>query len=188
MKREESFEERLIRNCAATLAGLKTACIYNVDGSDPALIQSEVERLNRSLNRKGIYLLRIGRCKHCELIYVYRKSALERDLKRPGVWEILSACGYSTTGLPGALRKLGRRLNGYCCFPHEIGLFLGFPVEDVREYILQDGQNCKLTGFWKVYGDTEEAERIFARFRKCNSVYCRLIGFGRSAEDLTVAA
>ncbi len=38
-------------------------------------------------------------------------------------------------------------------FPHEIGLFLGYPPEDVCGYIRNKGKCQKCTGHWQVYGD-----------------------------------
>ena len=35
-------------------------------------------------------------------------------------------------------------------FPHEIGVFLGYPVEDVEGYMQNDGKNFLLVGYWKM--------------------------------------
>ncbi len=58
-------------------------------------------------------------------------------------------------------------------FPHEIGLFLGYPSEDVLGFIRNRAGNSKMTGAWKVYGDKEKAERIFEKYRKCTRCYLR---------------
>ncbi len=37
--------------------------------------------------------------------------------------------------------------NGCTCeFPHEIGYFLGYPYDDVHEFIVQHGENYKVFG------------------------------------------
>ncbi len=82
------------------------------------------------------------------------------------------------------LRKKLRENNS---FPHEIGLFLGYPPADVKGFI-QDGPRCaKRTGYWQVYGDEEKAEKTFERYRKCTRIYRAQISCGRSLERLTVS-
>ena len=86
------------------------------------------------------------------------------------------------------LRHLARRrrLEGSEEFPHEIGLFLGYPPEDVRGFL--DGRtDCTCVGCWKVYGDARAAEKLFDRYRKCTQVYCRQLAGGKPIERLAVA-
>ena len=52
-------------------------------------------------------------------------------------------------------------------FPHEIGIFLGYPVEDVKSFIQNHGENYILSGVWKVYHDKETAERTFRLYSEC---------------------
>ena len=91
--------------------------------------------------------------------------------------------------LEEALETLKKRLSESGEFPHEIGLFLGYPPEDVEGFIENRGKNCKCVGCWKVYGDPEQAVRQFARFKKCREVYLRLYRDGKkSLDQLTVAS
>ena len=73
-------------------------------------------------------------------------------------------------------------------FPHEIGLFLGYPLQDVLGFIENRGQGSKLVGTWKVYGDEEAARRTFARYKKCTAVYSRCLKEGTPLEKLAVRA
>ena len=85
------------------------------------------------------------------------------------------------------MERLRQRLAMDGTFPHEIGLFLSYPLEDVEGFVENRGRNCKCTGCWKVYGDEQQAQRQFSRYRKCQEVYLRLWQGGRSVEQLTVA-
>ena len=87
-----------------------------------------------------------------------------------------------------AIERLRERLALQRGFPHEIGVFLGYPVEDVKGFIKHNGRNSKCVGCWKVYCNQCEAERAFARFNKCREVYMRLWRQGKSVQQLTVAA
>ena len=42
-------------------------------------------------------------------------------------------------------------------FPHEVGLFLSYPPEDVKGFIDHRANDFKCAGLWKVYGDEEKA-------------------------------
>ena len=73
------------------------------------------------------------------------------------------------------IRELRHRLKDSTEFPHEIGLFLGYPIEDVVGFIRYAGKGCKLSGLWKVYGDAEAASRLFDRLsRVCRAVTSRV--------------
>ena len=63
-------------------------------------------------------------------------------------------------------------------FPHEIGIFLGYPLEDVDGFITHQGENCKLCGCWKVYGNVEQASRTFANYEKCRVFLCAKLSKG----------
>ena len=86
------------------------------------------------------------------------------------------------------LRQLSRRL---CCsaeFPHEIGIFLGYPLHDVVGFIENRGQNFTCCGCWKSYGDPDAAQKHFDQLSKCTAVYLRLFHSGTPILKLAVAA
>ncbi len=72
-------------------------------------------------------------------------------------------------------------------FPHEVGLFLGYPPADVDGFMHRK-QACKLSGIWKVYDDVEGASRQFARCKHCTEVYLQRYRQGYSLDRLTVTA
>ena len=63
------------------------------------------------------------------------------------------------------LERLKSRLMHTDEFPHEIGIFLGYPLDDVKGFIDNAGQNSKCTGCWKVYCNECEAIKTFAKFK-----------------------
>ena len=95
--------------------------------------------------------------------------------------------GIAPARLEEILDSLGQRLAMGEEFPHEIGLFLSYPLEDVEGFIENGGKNSKCTGCWKVYCNEKEAERRFSQFDKCARVYRQLWAQGRPLEKLTVA-
>ena len=73
-------------------------------------------------------------------------------------------------------------------FPHEIGLFLGYPVEDVKGFIKYKGECSKCIGCWKVYGDVTKAEDTFDRYKKCTDEYMARFKQGTPLDQLAVCA
>lgn len=115
------------------------------------------------------------------LVYVCRKDRLEKDLNKDGVKEFLEEYGYESNNADYAIERLKSRLAYSDDFPHEIGVFLDYPLGDVKGFISNSGANCKCTGCWKVYCNECDARKTFAKFNKCRNVYSRIWG-GRSAK------
>ena len=90
--------------------------------------------------------------------------------------------------LESALEHLKERTNGCLEFPHEIGVFLGYPLEDVVGFIHNNGKNFQLAGMWKVYGDREEAKKDLESIKNARTFILRLWNKGRSVRQLIVAA
>ena len=95
---------------------------------------------------------------------------VEHYLNQEPVARLLEQYGYDRTQpLDQKLERLRQRMETSKQFPHEIGLFLGYPVEDVVGFIHQKGQNFKLSGPWKVYGDVERAKKSFQRIARVST-------------------
>lgn len=179
-------EEQLIVHCSPTLAGIKTGNIFNCPYEDISRLNSFIQKWNGVLNPKGVYIRLLRACSGIGLIYVYRPSFLMSDIDGDAA-ELLKSCGYAELELSAMLENLSRRLNKRAEFPHEIGLFLGYPLADVKGFIENKGAGCKLVGFWKVYGDAVAAEKKFSQFKKCSALYYSNYKKGRSISKLTVA-
>lgn len=181
-------EKKMIEHCAPALAGLKTANMFNYKFSSINTLLEELHEINRKLNRKGVFaeVLKIKESR--ALIYVYRKKRLEADLQKEGVEKLLRQYGYQNCELEYCLTQLKKRLAEYDCFPHEIGVFLDYPLADVIGFIEHGGKNCKCCGVWKVYSNECETQALFARYKKCTEVYLKVFAKGRTLTQLTVAA
>ena len=182
------LERYLIEHCAPTLASLKTANLFSLNFYSEKNFDKQFNKWNCQLGEKGISLLLLHCYQQTALIYVYRRTRLQDDLGKSGVAAFLAQYGYQSIDIDYALNRLRERFNAGEDFPHEIGLFLGYPLGDVIGFIKNAGQNCKCVGCWKVYCNECEAIKAFARFKKCTSVYVRLWNQGRSVRQLTVAA
>ena len=182
------LEKYLIEHCSPTLVSLKTANLVNIPFEDESLLTSSVERINKELQGTGVCLLVLKKSEKCALVYTVRKSKLTSDLQKDGVAEFLMQYGYGSTDVEACLERLKSRLEYTDKFPHEIGIFLGYPLDDVKGFNDNAGQNSKCTGCWKVYCNECEAIKTFAKFNKCKEIYTELWLGGRSITKLTVRA
>ena len=153
----------LAYHCAPALAGIKSASLVSCDQTRYPNLPAQIERYNRVLNPRGLRFRILCACGGSRLLLVYREPCLERALSAPRAQAMLQAAGYPVDG-----------------FPHEIGLFLGYPVEDVYGFLKYGGKNCKYTGCWKVYSDVDRALALFDRYRRCRSALCRRVSNGDS--------
>ncbi len=177
-------EDIIIKHCSPTLAGMKTGNMFSCSFADEAEMRDSIRHWNGLLVRKGLRVLPLRFRDNRALVYVYRVS---RDLKDGAVCHLLKEMGYETEMPERCIVQLIRKLEECGEFPHEIGLFLGYPPEDVCGFIENRAQGCKLTGCWKVYGNEEKARMTFAKYKKCTDVYTAQFAVGRSVDRLTVA-
>lgn len=180
-------DDYLVRHCAPTLAGIKTASLFTCPYEEKGMIMDSIRRMNQRLRAKGLRVLPLRFSDKKALIYIYRPAKLSADLEDSTAVKILRRYGYRTNSCGHCVVKLVQKLRAQEDFPHEIGLFLGYPPEDVCGFIEQGPDCCKCTGCWKVYGDEESAKKKFAQYKKCTRVYCDQWAKGKDIERLTVA-
>lgn len=188
MKR--TFESVLVEQCAPTLAGLKPASLFRYQPGEGEELGDTVERCAGCLAPLGITLRTMkicGKTGAC-LIYLYREAWLSRILAEPANLAFLERAGYEAKA---TCREMLAILSGRLCleqdYPHEIGVFLGYPLEDVEGFITHRGRNYTCCGYWKVYGDPEAARRRFASYRRCTADCMRKLEQGVDLAELVAA-
>lgn len=181
-------EELIVRYCSPTLAGLKTGNLFSCKVESLTELKNKIDYVNDLLNSKGVCVCLLKLWSNRALIYVFRPSKLKNDLSRKGADVLLNKAGYIGKSLFGDIKHLADRIENCNEFPHEIGLFLGYPIEDIYGFIANKGKNCKCTGCWKVYNNECEAKKTFAKYKKCTDVYCKKLSDGLSILSLTITA
>lgn len=179
-------EELIVRHCSPTLAGLKTGNMFACPCEDIEEVCTELRRLNSKLVKKGLRMQPLKYSGNRALIYVFRPAKLLKDLQDNTACRLLRERGYCCETPERCVAHLMRRLGESSDFPHEIGLFLGYPPEDVNGFIENKADGYKSVGYWKVYGDEEKAQKLFEKYDKCTKVYCEHWAKGSPIEKLTV--
>ena len=185
-----TFEAVLVRQCAPTLAGMKPGSIFCFNHSPLEVSRQKVCQWNKQLAPFGltvqILLERPG--SGSVIVFVYRHDCLEQMLSDDAYQRFLAEAGYERTNLDGLLEQLAQRLRTQPEFPHEIGVFLGYPLRDVIGFIENHGRNFTCCGFWKSYGDPAEMQVCFACYRRCIQSYVAMFEQGIPLEQLAVPA
>lgn len=180
-------EELIIRHCSPTLAGLKTGNMFSYPDPCKESLINEIRKINISLKKKGVRIIPLEKKENKTLLYIYRPNKLQKDLEEETARKILEEHGYKDIRSSSCISKLIKKLKESKDFPHEVGLFLGYPPEDVNGFIKNKAGNSKCVGHWKVYGDKEEATKLFDKYKKCTSIYCQHWKEGETLENLCVA-
>ena len=180
-------EELIVRHCSPTLAGLKTGSLFNYGYENEEKLREDIRYLNGILKPLGLWIIPMKLSRERALIYLYRPEKLSQDLTDNDAISLLKSFGYQSVHTGQHVARLIRRLKESAEFPHEIGLFLGYPPEDVKGFIENRGKHCKYTGYWKVYANEDSAYLLFEKYRKCTQIYLQKCAQGTSIERLIVA-
>ena len=180
-------DQYIIRHCAPTLAGIKTGNLFSVQREPGEDYIAAIRRLNKILVPKGLRALILKQTEKMVLIYLYRPAMLNADLSREDARQILLEKGYPAEKTQSCIVRLVKRLASSDGFPHEIGLFLGYPPEDVAGFIEHGGQAFACCGYWKVYANEKEARKLFASYARCSQEFCSRLDAGESFSELLEA-
>ncbi len=104
-------------------------------------------------------------------VLFYKKSLLYSTLENQDVKDCLKRCGYDDgASLTEMLIELRTRFNSKD-FPHEIGIFLGYPLKDVEGFMNgSDEYIPEIKGLWRIFGNPDESimkMRLFSSAKSC---------------------
>ncbi len=179
MERRIQFE--LAAHCAPFLKGMRRASILNVEKEWAECLQRLLEPTDITCR---ILPARRERC----LALFYREGELGKMLKEEKVRRFLGGYGYAHGEPDKDIARLCERMNLYSRkkipFPHEIGVFLDYPLEDVKAFIQNNGRESLLTGYWKVYHAPERARLVFSAYDKARDSAVNEFLIGKDIKEI----
>ena len=152
-------EEILVRQGAPMLAGIKTGNLFPCPCEDHEALMTDIRQLNRRLSPKGLCLLPIRFLAGQALLYLYRPAELRRDLRDAQASELLRQAGYGDESCAHCVVRLACRFREGKEFPHEVGLFLSYPPEDVKGFIGHCASGFKCAGSGRFTGTRKKRAR-----------------------------
>lgn len=179
------FEELLIKYASPTLGGIKSGNLLKVNLSYKSYnIHNLIKDYNNCFNIFDIYLEILYETNNYILVYIYRLDFLINDFSDDEVSFFLNSHGYNPYDIEDCIYKLKKKFKKTGKTPHELGVFLGYPIKDVKGFIDNQGKNYKLCGCWKVYDDLEECNRIFKEYKDCKDKFTYLFHNGYTLKSL----
>lgn len=165
--REMSDKEYLfgiiLYGVAPTLAGHKSASIITLSKKNRNLYLLWQKYKKSFLLECGIDFFEVRNENNASTILFYNRKGLEEAIYEEKNMAFLKKYGYSSgVSLQENLEILKWRFEEK--FPHEIGIFLGFPLEDVICFIEYPNKQCVFCGYWKVYKNPETAKQKFMKY------------------------
>lgn len=170
-----AFAETLVRMAGGVIAGIKPSAIFSIPmrafcvGRWRQLERQALDEALRAyaqvLPSYGASLAVLHRNDRRVYLMIWRPDMIEAALADEDAAAILQREGYATASADEWVMELRRRLAAFyrrdadAAFPHEIGLFLGYPPEDVHGFMAGEEATC--VGPWRAYGDVEVARRRF---------------------------
>lgn len=172
-------EYNLGKYCGITFARIKPASLFTVKEEDVETVMDFALKFKT----KGFEFVCMKYLSGRVLFFVYHVGALEQVFHCRLNRDFLKKQGYDCETAGQAVALLKERLQGDD-FPHEIGIFLGYPLEDVLGYMAEPGARTKLCGYWKVYAKFSEKQKVFERYRRCTDCICRRMTAGHSLTEI----
>ncbi|MCR5666214.1 MAG: DUF3793 family protein [Eubacterium sp.] len=172
---------QLILQCAPLIAQLKVSNLLKIK-------KSEVPNLVRLLKMVGLsYYLLIDDGNRVTFL-VFRKEALLSYLSEKWIRGYLQSLGYLDQNLTSMLLRFRERYRAHLTskmdFPHEMGLFLGYPLEDVVGFVRKQGNDFLFSGYWKVYKDVAVKRALFEQYDKAREQMLMLYAQGMTIDKI----
>lgn len=149
---------RLVMNSAAVLKKVRASCVFSVSVANRKSVFAQMEKAGVS------YRILFQDEKKC-IVFFFQSKMLEAHLKKAEVLQYLEKFNYQRGTFTEYLSRFADRMKHYyTCggeFPHEMGVFLQYPLDDVESFIKNGGKNFLISGYWKVYNNIEQARGIF---------------------------
>ena len=153
---------------APTIKGKKPSSLLNFTNKRKNLFtlwHCYKKELCRELNLEFFELK--NRAESATVLF-YRRNMLEKHVALSRNHSFLNSVGYQeAVALEQKLQLLKKRFVHSCT--HEVGIFLGIPVEDVIGFMENKGKNYLMCRYWKVYQNRERAELLFRVYDEARS-------------------
>lgn len=176
-----SIPLQLALQCAPVISGIKISNLLTIPAKSLRELSAVLKKTELSFR-----ILYPGRERL--VILIFRETELKEYLEREEVMAFIYKCGYETSDIskifPVFVKRYMRYMELKQDFPHELGLFLGYPIEDVEGFIKENGKNYLYSGYWKVYKDAELKIRLFKNYEKVQTEIVRLLYEGLDIMDI----
>lgn len=173
----------IMYSAAATLAREKVSSLINFSNNHNNMKKIWVAYKKYIKNIINIDFIELKSDENNIVVLFYCREELEKILKDKKNMDFLVGFGYSEKmSIEESILYLSKRFKKTC--PHEIGIFLGYPLEDVICFMKHPNDKCMMIGYWKVYNNVEYAKIIFDKYDKIKQNVIRMMIYGINPIDV----
>jgi len=184
---KEYIETFLVYNLSLVIAGIKPAITVTIKKNNQKLYNSWNDFGSCFLDNIDLKCIELRESSDSIIAMIYDEFMLENELSQKSHMEFLFNLGYpSNVCISDHINILKNRYEKYHC-PHELGLFLGIPFEDVKDSMECTTKKCLLCGYWKVYNNGNKAKEIFNKYDKVKEYTIKNMLNGNSSHDLALS-
>ncbi len=168
---------RVANHIAATIAREKPSTLMNLSNSCGELLDLWDEFKEDIFYGSNIEYYELGRKDTNVFVLFFCRHKLNEVLGMEEIKQFLSTQGYGTESLEDALNVLKSRYTPRP-FPHEIGVFLGIPLKDVKAFMGLSPLPHTSTSMWRVYGDSRLSLQVMRKYRRAENMVRKLLSGG----------
>lgn len=175
LKQNENF--RYLLECLGpVILNIKPAELLNIGHNKNPGCWREFKNL--LIMHPDIELLEIREINNREQVLFYNRNVLNERLSDPINYNFLERINYPRSAtLEKCLEHLVQKIRSID-FPHEIGLFLGYPLKDVLGFMGLASLPYIKTQGWKVYGNEKLSDQWYERYQSARKLMQEKIGIG----------
>lgn len=187
MREKEYIENFLVYNTSLVIAGVKPAVTIAMKKNNIKLYSNWNNFGKTFIKRINLEFVELRESNESIIIMIYDETILKKELNKKENLEFLIKLGYPhEVETKEYVNTLKFRYEKYHC-PHELGLFLGIPFKDVKDFMECTTKKCLLCGYWKVYNDSSKAKTIFNQYDKVKEYTIKNMLEGNLSRDLALS-
>lgn len=160
MEDKEFIEKFLIYSASLVIAGVKPSATVSLSKTKGNLYSKWIKYGIDFMKKINTKYIELRETDNTLILLVYNEENIKDCIFADNNKEFLMNLGYSNDeNLSEYLDMLKSRYELYNC-PHELGVFLGFPLEDVKDFIECTNKKCFNCKYWRVYNNYNKAIEI----------------------------
>lgn len=161
MEERECIEKFLLFNTSLVISEVKPSATITLKKGIDSNYEKWIKYGEKFLESINIKYIELRECENALIILVYDEKQLSNYIFKEENKAFLKKLGYSYgNDIDAYIEKLKKRYEKFNC-PHELGVFLGYPLNDVKDFMECSSKKCLACGYWRVYNDYNAAKEVF---------------------------
>ena len=161
MGERECIEKFLLYNASLVISEAKPSATITLKKGKDSIYDKWIKYGKDFLGNINIKHIDLRECDNALIILIYDEEQLKKYIFREENKAFLMKLGYyEEEKIDSYMEKLKERYNEFKC-PHELGVFLGFPIDDVKDFMECTKKKCLACGYWMGFDNYNTAKKIF---------------------------